>query len=98
MPRLLLPVLAAALLAAPAPAHQTPTKQPTAVGGAGSARVARPGVMTLADLAGYAAVDRDPTAIGYRGLEIYGMGPPSSGGSTVGEILNILEGYDMGSL
>ena len=29
----------------------------------------------------------------YRGLDIWGMGPPSSGGSTVGETLNILEGY-----
>jgi gamma-glutamyltranspeptidase/glutathione hydrolase len=64
----------------------------------GSTRVARPGVMTLADLAGYKAVDRDPTRIDYRGLQVYGMGPPSSGGSTVGEILNILEGYPMASL
>src|SRR6266511_4478287 len=64
----------------------------------GATRVARPGVMTLADLAGYKAIDRDPTAIGYRGLQIYGMGPPSSGGSTVGEILNILEGYDLSSI
>ncbi len=32
-------------------------------------------------------------ATGYRGLDIWGMGPPSSGGSTVGEALNILEGY-----
>src|SRR5919201_5548668 len=37
MRRLLLPVLAAALLAAPAAAHQTPTKQPTAVGAGGAA-------------------------------------------------------------
>jgi gamma-glutamyltranspeptidase/glutathione hydrolase len=64
----------------------------------GSTRVARPGVMTLADLASYKAVDRDPTRIDYRGLQVYGMGPPSSGGSTVGEILNILEGYSMASL
>ena len=34
-----------------------------------------------------------PTHVGYRGLDVYGMGPPSSGGSTVGEALNILEGY-----
>ena len=34
-----------------------------------------------------------PTRIGYRGLDVWGMGPPSSGGSTVGETLNILEGY-----
>jgi gamma-glutamyltranspeptidase/glutathione hydrolase len=60
---------------------------------AGSTRSARPGVMELSDLAAYKAIDRDPTLIGYRGLDVYGMAPPSSGGSTVGEILNILEGY-----
>jgi gamma-glutamyltranspeptidase/glutathione hydrolase len=65
---------------------------------AGSSRVVRPGVMTLADLAGYRAIDRDPTQIDYRGLQIDGMGPPSSGGSTVGEILNILGGFPMSSL
>jgi gamma-glutamyltranspeptidase / glutathione hydrolase len=55
----------------------------------GATRSARPGVMELADLAAYEAIDRDPTHIGYRGLDVYGMAPPSSGGSTVGEILNI---------
>jgi gamma-glutamyltranspeptidase / glutathione hydrolase len=65
---------------------------------AGATRVARPGVMTLDDLARYRTVDRDPTAIDYRGLQVFGMGPPSSGGSTVGEALNILEGYDLGAL
>jgi gamma-glutamyltranspeptidase/glutathione hydrolase len=64
----------------------------------GATRTVRPGVMTLADLASYDTVDRDPTHIGYRGLDVYGMGPPSSGGSTSGEILNILEGYDLGAL
>jgi gamma-glutamyltranspeptidase/glutathione hydrolase len=64
----------------------------------GSTRQVRPGVMELSDLAAYKAIDRDPTRIGYRGLEVYGMAPPSSGGSTVGEILNILEGYDLGAL
>jgi len=51
----------------------------------------RPGVMSMPDLHGYAAVERAPTRIGYHGLDVYGMGPPSSGGSTVGEALNILE-------
>jgi gamma-glutamyltranspeptidase / glutathione hydrolase len=64
----------------------------------GATRTVRPGVMELADLAGYRAIDREPTHIGYRGLDIYGMAPPSSGGSTVGEILNILEGYPMSTL
>jgi gamma-glutamyltranspeptidase/glutathione hydrolase len=65
----------------------------------GATRPARPGVMELSDLAAYKALDRDPTHIGYRGLDVYGMAPPSSGGSTVGEILNILDGYaDLGTM
>jgi gamma-glutamyltranspeptidase/glutathione hydrolase len=57
----------------------------------------RPGLMTLRDVKRYRAPERKPTKVGYRGLEVYGMGPPSSGGSTVGEALNILEGFDLGS-
>jgi gamma-glutamyltranspeptidase / glutathione hydrolase len=53
----------------------------------------RPGLMTERDLRAYDALRRDPTRIGYRGLDVWSMGPPSSGGSTVGETLNILEGY-----
>lgn len=55
----------------------------------------RPGVMTAADLAAYTAPERAPTRVGYRGYDVYGMGPPSSGGSTVGEALNILEGFNL---
>jgi gamma-glutamyltranspeptidase/glutathione hydrolase len=55
----------------------------------------RPGYMTSADVSNYTAPLRDPTHVTYRGLDIYGMPPPSSGGSTVGEALNILEGFDM---
>jgi gamma-glutamyltranspeptidase / glutathione hydrolase len=58
----------------------------------------RPGVMTLRDVLGYTAPERDPTHVTYRGLDVYGMGPPSSGGSTVGEALNILEGWDLGAI
>jgi gamma-glutamyltranspeptidase/glutathione hydrolase len=54
----------------------------------------RPGLMTTGDLRRYRAIERRPTQSGYRGVEVWGMGPPSSGGSTVGEVLNILEGYD----
>jgi gamma-glutamyltranspeptidase/glutathione hydrolase len=57
----------------------------------------RPGLMTEADLAAYRTVERVPTRVGYRGYRIVGMGPPSSGGSTVGEALNILEGFELGS-
>jgi gamma-glutamyltranspeptidase / glutathione hydrolase len=57
-----------------------------------------PGVMTMRDLHNYVAPERAPTHVNYRGADVYSMGPPSSGGSTVGEALNILEGYDLASL
>ncbi|HEX2411515.1 MAG TPA: gamma-glutamyltransferase [Solirubrobacteraceae bacterium] len=53
----------------------------------------RAGLMTARDVRRYDAVWREPTRIGYKGLDVWGMGPPSSGGSTVGEALNILEGF-----
>ena len=53
----------------------------------------RPGLMTPEDVAAYQAPEREPVHTQYRGLDVYGMGPPSSGGSTVAEALNILEGY-----
>ena len=55
----------------------------------------RGGRMTLADLANYEARIRQPIASTYRGYELYGMPLPSSGGVTVAEALNILEGYDL---
>jgi gamma-glutamyltranspeptidase/glutathione hydrolase len=55
----------------------------------------RPGLMTRSDVRRYVAPKRRPTRIGYRGLDVYGMAPPSSGGSTVGEALNILEGFEL---
>jgi gamma-glutamyltranspeptidase/glutathione hydrolase len=58
----------------------------------------RPGLMTSRDLRSYEAVERPPTRVNYRGLDVYGMGPPSSGGSTVGEALNILEGFDLSTM
>jgi gamma-glutamyltranspeptidase/glutathione hydrolase len=64
----------------------------------GSTRIVRPGLMRLPDLAAYEALVKDPTLVEYRGLDIAGMAPPSSGGSTVGEALNILEGSDLGAL
>ncbi|HEV3408182.1 MAG TPA: gamma-glutamyltransferase, partial [Gaiellaceae bacterium] len=60
----------------------------------GATRVVRPGLMTRADLEAYRAPFRPPAVVTYRGLEMNGMGPPSSGGSTIGEALNILEGYN----
>ncbi|GAB2446275.1 gamma-glutamyltransferase [Streptosporangium sandarakinum] len=57
----------------------------------GSTRNVRPGLMEPSDLAAYRALERPPTKVTYRGMDVYGMAPPSSGGSTVGEALNILE-------
>lgn len=51
------------------------------------------GIITLADLAAYKAVWREPIAVKYRGYTIYSMPPASSGGVTLAEILNILGGY-----
>src|SRR5439155_24210099 len=64
----------------------------------GATRIVRPGLMTAQDLAAYRALLRAPTNVHYRGYEVFSMGPPSSGGSTVGEALKILEGYNLGSL
>jgi len=58
-------------------------------------RNVRPGLMTANDLARYTAPRRKPTSVDYRGLQVKGMAPPSSGGSTVGEALNILETTDL---
>jgi gamma-glutamyltranspeptidase / glutathione hydrolase len=57
-----------------------------------------PGSMTVADLHNYRVVNRKPTAVGYRGYDVYGMAPSSSGGTTVGEALNIMERYDLGAM
>jgi gamma-glutamyltranspeptidase / glutathione hydrolase len=62
-----------------------------------SALLAPPGTMTTADLAAYEVLEQAPTHVSYRGLDVYGMAPSSSGGTTVGESLNILENYDLAS-
>ncbi|GIG21080.1 gamma-glutamyltranspeptidase [Cellulomonas chitinilytica] len=64
----------------------------------GSTLVVRPGLLETTDLASYEAVLREPTHVQYRGLDVYSMGPPSSGGSTVGEALNILGTSDLAAL
>ena len=63
----------------------------------GQTIVTKPGIMTMKDLRSYRTRILAPTHVDYRGLSIYGMAPPSSGGSTEGEILNILSGYKLGS-
>ncbi len=53
------------------------------------------GLLTLDDLAGYEVKERPPVCMTYRSLEICGMGPPSSGALTVGQILGILSAFDL---
>ncbi len=53
------------------------------------------GRMTMADLAGYRAVERQPVSGTYRGYTVVSMPPPSSGGAHIIEILNILEGFPL---
>jgi gamma-glutamyltranspeptidase/glutathione hydrolase len=66
--------------------------------GPGADHAWRPGLLTADDIAAYRAPERAPTRTGFHGFDLWSMGPPSSGGSTVGEILNILEGYpDLGA-
>ncbi len=60
-------------------------------------RRVQPGVMRSTDLAAYLAVAREPTRSRYRGLDVYGVGPSSSGGATVGETLNILDRHQLGA-
>jgi gamma-glutamyltranspeptidase/glutathione hydrolase len=54
-----------------------------------------PGMLTLDDLAAYRVRIKPPVCIAYRGHEVCGMGPPSSGGLTVGQILGLLSSFDM---
>ncbi len=61
----------------------------------GTTLITLPGIMRMSDLRAYAARVQAPTRVNYRGLEVYGMAPPSSGGSTEGEILNILNGWKL---
>jgi gamma-glutamyltranspeptidase / glutathione hydrolase len=63
----------------------------------GQTVVNEPGIMTTGDLRAYRTRILAPTKVTYRGLDVYGMAPPSSGGSTEGEILNILNGFPLGS-
>ncbi|MGO4472931.1 gamma-glutamyltransferase [Arthrobacter sp. M-10] len=56
------------------------------------------GHMTTADLAAYKALDQAPTHVDYRGLDVYGMAPSSSGGTTVGEALNILDTVNLSEM
>ena len=57
-----------------------------------------PGRLDLNDLAGYRVKERSAVCIAYRDLDVCGMGPPSSGGITVGQILGMLASYDLAKM
>ncbi|MFI7336949.1 gamma-glutamyltransferase [Streptomyces sp. NPDC050085] len=61
----------------------------------GSGYNARPGKLSAKDLKAYTAKYQAPSRTSYRGLGVYSMAPSSSGGTTVGEALNILERTDL---
>jgi gamma-glutamyltranspeptidase / glutathione hydrolase len=56
------------------------------------------GIVTAGDLKGYRAVWREPILYTYRGRNIIGMPPPSSGGLTMAMIAHVLEGWDLRAL
>ncbi|MEX5728341.1 gamma-glutamyltranspeptidase/glutathione hydrolase [Rhodovulum iodosum] len=57
-----------------------------------------PGVLSTVDLALYRVKERPPVCVAYRGHDVCGMGPPSSGALTVGQILGMLAHYDLAGL
>jgi gamma-glutamyltranspeptidase / glutathione hydrolase len=54
-----------------------------------------PGLLSLQDLGIYRVVERAPICVDYRDAEVCGMGPPSSGALTVGQILGKLDHFDL---
>ncbi len=56
------------------------------------------GIWTLADLAAYKVIERKPLVGDYHGARIVSASPPSSGGVAVVDALNILSGFDLGSV
>jgi gamma-glutamyltranspeptidase/glutathione hydrolase len=61
----------------------------------GASLTPRPGLITRGDLSRYRTAVRAPTHVTYRGLDVFSMAPSSSGGTTVGEALNILDQFPL---
>jgi gamma-glutamyltranspeptidase/glutathione hydrolase len=57
--------------------------------------VRNPAVLTAKDIAAYKAQDKPAVCTTYRAYKVCGMGPPSSGATTVFGILGLIEGWDM---
>ena len=56
------------------------------------------GILTAADFANYKVTETPPITCSYRGYKFVSAPPPSSGGVTLCEILNVVEGYDLKSM
>jgi len=56
----------------------------------------KPGGLTQADLASYRAKEREPVCVAYRDYRVCGAGPPSSGAIAVGQVLGMIEAFDLG--
>ena len=57
-----------------------------------------PGLLSAADLRAYTVIRREPVCLPYRAYRVCGMGPPSSGGLTIGQMLGLLAHFDLPSL
>lgn len=55
-----------------------------------------PGDLTAADMAGYTVIEREAVCAPYRVYKVCGMGPPSSGGIAIAQILQLLQPFDLG--
>lgn len=62
-----------------------------------AASAAHGGILAKRDFTSYAAKERAPVRCRYRGYEVESAPPPSSGGTTLCEMLNVLEGYPLGA-
>ena len=56
------------------------------------------GILTMEDMKAYDVIERAPVCVDYRGYDVCGMGPPSSGALTVGQILGLLSNFDMAAM
>jgi len=93
------PAYAATLEALAAGGAEAFYKGPIAEAVVAAARAApnAAGDLSLDDLARYEVKERTPVCIDYRSKRVCGMGPPSSGGVAVAQILKLVERFDLGS-
>jgi gamma-glutamyltranspeptidase/glutathione hydrolase len=56
----------------------------------------RPGTLSVEDIANYRAKERAPVCVVFRAEKICGVGPPSSGGVAVAQVLTLVSPYDLG--